>query len=217
MARWVLWSGAGATRSDMEVNIQTITGLFETYEQARKAVHLLDEAGIHRANISLVSSASDELEPDEIGEGATVGGEIGAGLGAAGGLLAGLGIVAIPGFGPVVAAGWLFATAMGAIAGAGVGAATGSFVGALTRAGIPEADAHVLAESVRRGGAIVSAKVDEAHADAALAILRHAEGVDVASRRGIYEREGWKGYEDRVEREAEKEEADRYPMVPPVV
>ncbi len=217
MVRWVLWSGAGATRSDMEVNIQTITGLFETYEQARKAVHLLDEAGIHRANISLVSSASDELEPDEIGEGATVGGEIGAGLGAAGGLLAGLGIVAIPGFGPVVAAGWLFATAMGAIAGAGVGAATGSFVGALTRAGIPEADAHVLAESVRRGGAIVSAKVDEAHADAALAILRHAEGVDVASRRGTYEREGWKGYEDRVEREAEKEEADRYPMVPPVV
>jgi hypothetical protein len=208
--------GAGATRSDMEVNIQTITGLFETYEQARKAVHLLDEAGIHRANISLVSSASDELEPDEIGEGATVGGEIGAGLGAAGGLLAGLGIVAIPGFGPVVAAGWLFATAMGAIAGAGVGAATGSFVGALTRAGIPEADAHVLAESVRRGGAIVSAKVDEAHADAALAILRHADGVDVASRRGAYEREGWKGYEDRVEREAEKEEADRYPVVPPV-
>ena len=209
--------GSGATRSDTEVKIQTITGLFETYGQARKAVHLLDEAGIHRANISLVSSAGDELEPDEIGEGATVGGEIGAGLGAAGGLLAGLGIVAIPGFGPVVAAGWLFATAMGAIAGAGVGAATGSFVGALTRAGIPEADAHVLAESVRRGGAIVSAKVDEAHAAAAVAILRHADGADIASRRDAYEREGWKGYEDRLERETEKEEADRYPMVPPLV
>lgn len=202
-----------------EVTIQTITGLFDTYEHARQAVHLLDEAGIHRADISLVSRADDELEADEVGEGATVGGEIGAGLGAAGGLLAGLGIVAIPGFGAVFAGGWLLATALGALAGAGVGAATGGFVGALTQAGIPEADAHVLAESVRRGGAIVSARVDVAHVVPATAILRHAEGFDLASRRESYEREGWR--ERPEERELELENGtrptDRTPMVPPVV
>lgn len=178
-----------------EATIQTITGLFDTYEHARQAVRLLDEAGIHRADISLVSRAGDGPAEDEVADGAATGGEIGAGLGAAGGLLAGLGIVAIPGFGAVVASGWLIATAVGAIAGAGVGAATGGLVGALTNDDIPEADAQVLAENVRRGGAVVSARVDEAHAEAAMAILRHAGGADIAGRRDSYQCEGWQGFE----------------------
>ncbi len=199
--------------------MQTITGLFDTYEHARQAVHSLHEAGVRRADISLVSRTADDVPPDEIGEGATAGAEIGAGLGAAGGLLAGLGIVAIPGLGPVVAGGWLFATAIGAMAGAGVGAATGSLVGALTRAGIPETDAHVMAESVRRGGAIVSARVDEAHAEAAAAILRHATGADIASRRDAYEREGWREFreEQELDLETATRPTDRYPTVPPLV
>lgn len=173
--------------------------MFDTYEHARQAVRLLDEAGIHRADISLVSraeDAGDDTGDDEVADGAAKGGEIGAGLGAAGGLLAGLGIVAIPGFGAVAATGWLIATAVGAIAGAGVGAATGGLVGAMTNDDIPEADAQVLAENVRRGGAVVSARVDEAHAEAALAILRHAGGTDIAGRRDSYEQEGWRGYQD---------------------
>jgi hypothetical protein len=186
---------AARIRAPGEATIQTITGLFDTYEHARQAVRLLDEAGIHRADISLVSRA-EEAGEDEVADGAAMGGEIGAGLGAAGGLLAGLGIVAIPGFGAVVAGGWLIATAVGAIAGAGVGAATGGLVGAMTSDDIPEADAQVLAENVRRGGAVVSARVDEAHAEAALAILRHAGGTDIAGRRDTYEKEGWRGYRD---------------------
>ena len=100
-----------------------------------------------------------------------------------------------------------------------MGAATGGLVGALTRAGIPEADAHVLAESVRRGGAIVSARVDEAHAEAAAAILRHAEGADIQSRREAFEKEGWRAYEEELEYEEETatRPTDRYPMVPPLV
>ena len=184
-----------------EAAIQTISGLFDSYEHAKQAVRLLDEAGIHSADISLVSRAGEEAEAEDVAEdatvGATVGGEIGAGLGAAGGLLAGLGIVAIPGLGAVFAVGWLFATAVGAIAGAGVGAAAGSLIAGLTHAGVPEADAHVMAESVRRGGAVVSARVDERHAQAAAAILRHAEGADIASRREAYEREGWRGFDER--------------------
>lgn len=181
-------------------------------------MHLLDEAGIHSADISLVSHAGEEAEPDvDVSEGATVGGEIGAGLGAAGGLIAGLGIIAVPGLGAVFAAGWLFATAVGALAGAGVGAAAGSLVAGLTRAGIPEEDAHVVAESVRRGGAVVSARVDDAHVVAAAAILRHAEGSDIASRREAYQREGWQGFDERREPAKADADADRYPMVPPLV
>lgn len=196
--------------------MQTITGLFDTYEHATAAVHALREAGIDRADISLVASTPPDFEPDEVGEGATTGAEVGAGLGAAGGLLAGLGIIAIPGLGPVVASGWLFATAIGALAGAGVGAATGGLVGALTGAGLSETEAAVLAESVRRGGAIVSARVDEAHAGPAVAILRHAEGVDIADRRRDYEQEGWTGFDEETPVEPPTK-PDTYPYVPPIV
>lgn len=157
--------------------MQTISGLFDTYEHASAAVHALHEAGIAHADISLVSSTPANFDSDPVDEGATTGAEVGAGLGAAGGLLAGLGILTIPGFGPLVAGGWLFATAMGSLAGAGIGAAAGGLVGTLTSAGIAESEAHELAEKVRSGGAIVTARVDEAHAGPAAAILRHAAGL----------------------------------------
>jgi len=196
--------------------MQTITGLFDTYEHAAGAVRALGEAGIRDTDISVVfrhdlpeeppegpepeavlgaadaaAGEAGEPEADAVEGDATLGGEIGAGLGAAGGLLAGLGIIAIPGFGPVVAGGWLVATALGAIAGAGLGAATGSLVGALTSAGVPEDHAHVVTEGLRRGGAIVTARVDARHAEAALAILQHAPGIDLEQRRRAYEQEGW--------------------------
>jgi hypothetical protein len=76
-----------------------------------------------------------------------------------------------------------------------------------------------MAESVRRGGAIVSARVDEMHAEAAAAILRHAPGADIASRREAYEREGWRQFEEQeqLELETTTRPTDRFPMVPPLV
>lgn len=195
--------------------MQTIVGQFDSYEHAAAAVHALHEAGISHTDISFVANTPADYEPDDVAEGATTGAEVGAGLGAAGGLLAGLGIIAIPGLGPVVAAGWLFATAIGAIAGAGVGAATGSLVGALTSAGVSETEAKVLAEKVERGGAIVSARVDEAHAGPAIAILRHAKGVDPTVDRQVLEAEGWTGFDEAEPRPPRR--ADDYPFVPPIV
>src|SRR5205085_5078419 len=104
---------------------------------------------------------------DDRAEGAGTGAGIGAGIGGAAGLLAGLGLLAIPGVGPVVAAGWLVATAAGAATGAVVGGAAGGLVGSLTGAGVPENDAHFYAEGVRRGGTLVTARVDDARASAA--------------------------------------------------
>lgn len=192
--------------------MQTITGLFDSYEHATAAVHALHDAGIAHADISLVASTPPDFEPDDVGEGATTGAEVGAGLGAAGGLLAGLGIIAIPGLGPVVAGGWLFATAIGALAGAGIGAATGGLVGALTSAGVPEADAHMLTESIKRGGAIVTARVDETHAGVAAAILRHAEGIDMEERRRLDD-DG----EPPDPADEAKPRPENYPFLPPMV
>jgi len=180
--------------------MRTVTGLFDTYEHATTAVHALKDAGINSADISFIANSPKDIEDiDAIGEGATTGAELGAVLGGAGGLLAGLGLLAIPGLGPVVASGWLFAAAMGAMAGAGVGAATGGIVGSLTHAGVPEADAHVYAEGVRRGGALVTARVDDAHAETADAILRASNGIDIADRRKAYENEGWSGFDETAE------------------
>lgn len=69
-------------------------------------------------------------------------------MGGTAGLLAGLGLMAIPGVGPVVAAGWLVST----LAGAAAGGAAGSVVGALTQAGVSKEDADIYVEGLRRGG-----------------------------------------------------------------
>lgn len=71
--------------------------------------------------------------------------------------MAGIGLLAISGLGPVVAAGWLASMAVGAAA----GAATGGIVGALTEAGLSREDASRYAEGVRRGGTLVTAKVPD--------------------------------------------------------
>ena len=90
---------------------------------------------------------------DDRTEGAAAGGGIGAAVGGTAGLLAGLGRMAIPGVGPVVAAGRL----LPALTGAAAGGATGGIIGALSQqASISDEEANVYAEGLRRGGALVS-------------------------------------------------------------
>ena len=148
----------------------TISRLYDNHNDAQQAVRRLESAGVPHSDISIVANNSDswfnadkKVDRDRDGvddraEGAGKGAGIGAGVGGTAGLLAGLGLLAIPGLGPVVAAGWLAATAVGAAA----GAATGGIVGALTEAGVSEEDAHSYAEGVRRGGTLVSARVADA-------------------------------------------------------
>ena len=69
------------------------------------------------------------------------------------------GMLAIPGVGPVVAAGWLVATAVGAVAGGAAGAAVGGITGTFVAAGIDESDADFYAETIRRGGTVVTASL----------------------------------------------------------
>lgn len=183
--------------------MKTITGLFDSHDQADQAVRSLKEAGVKGEDISIVANNSDGTYDTDNGDGVAEGVGAGAGLGAVvggtGGLLAGLGMLAIPGVGPVVAGGWLLATAIGAATGAAVGGAAGGIIGALTDAGVDERDAHVYAEGVRRGGILVTARVEESRADAAAAILHDSSVVDIETRRRDYEAEGWEGFDENSE------------------
>ncbi len=198
--------------------MKTVTGLFDTYSDASAAVNALEAQGIPSDNISIVSNNGDNRHKHEdndngAAEGAGTGAGIGAVVGGAGGLLTGLGIMAIPGVGPVVAAGWLAATAAGAIAGAVAGGATGGLIGALTDSGVSEDDAHVYAEGVRRGGTLVTARVDDAREAEAQAILKQSNWVDPAARRQAYTEQGWTKFDHSAEPYGPTEiaqERDRY-------
>jgi heat induced stress protein YflT len=179
---------------------QTVTALYDTYEAAVSAVKALEAWGVAPSNISIVSNNVDNRaskdRPTETAEDAGKGAGIGAAVGGVGGLLTGLGLLAIPGVGPVVAGGWLVATAAGAVTGAIVGGAAGSLVGALTGAGVPEREAHIYAEGVRRGGTLVTARVDDARAATAREILQRYNWVDPAVRGAAYRETGWTSFDE---------------------
>jgi len=173
--------------------MRTVTALFDSHSAAEDAVARLETAGFPSDDISVVSH-NDENESNA-GSGAGVGAGLGAAVGGAGGLLTGLGVMAIPGVGPVVAAGWLAATLAGAVGGAVVGGVAGGLIGALTESGVSEDDAHVYAESVRRGGSLVTARVGDERAAEADAILAGTNRVDVGMRRKLYAEEGWQRFD----------------------
>ncbi|WP_337181062.1 general stress protein [Shinella sp.] len=181
--------------------MKTVTALFDDYSDASAAVSALEARGVPSSDISIVSNNADDRHGKEsnAAEGAGAGAGIGAAVGGVGGLLTGLGIMAIPGVGPVVAAGWLAATAAGAAAGAVAGGAAGGLIGAMTDSGVPEEHAHVYAEGVRRGGTLVTARVDDGLYAEAEAILRKSNWVDPDARRAAYAEGGWSRFDDTLE------------------
>lgn len=182
----------------------TISRLYNSNAEARAAVRELEAAGVSHGDISILASNADnsydektktfpdrDLDgKDDRKEGAGAGAGVGAAAGGAVGLLAGLGLMAIPGVGPVVAAGWLVST----LAGAAAGGAAGGIIGALTQAGVNDEDAQVYAEGLRRGGAVVSARVADADATR-LQSLMDRSSVKIADRRAAYQKSGWKSYD----------------------
>lgn len=178
---------------------RTLSRLYDGYADASATVRDLEEAGFAHSDVSLLgpnnaNGYGDEaaVEPDQAnaaGAGATVGTVLGGGAG----LLAGLGSLAIPGIGPLVAAGWLIAT----ITGAGAGAAAGGIIGALTGSGHDEEEAHVYAEGVRRGGTLVSVRTTtDTRVAEAERILDRRNPVDPSTRRADYHAAGWTGFDE---------------------
>jgi hypothetical protein len=112
--------------------------------------------------------------------------------------MAGVGALAVPGLGPIVAAGWLVAALTGAGVGAAVGAGAGGLIGALVHEGVSEEDANVYAEGVRRGGYLVTVRVENTRVAEAQRILS-SRGVDTAARRSAYQREGWTRFDEAAQ------------------
>jgi hypothetical protein len=195
----------------------TITRLFDSHTEALDAVAELEASGVSHDKISIVSNNADNWHSgsagghqgplgdhngdgendvaDGTGKGATTGGLLGGGAG----LLAGLGMLAIPGLGPVVAAGWLASTAVGAAVGAVAGGATGGLLGALKEAGHSDEEANVYSEGVRRGGTLVSIKAEDAEKDRLESILNGKRGYDAATRGEAYRQTGWSRFDADAE------------------
>ena len=171
----------------------TLTKVYEDHDVARVVVQELETSGFPPESISLLANKKvsvlydDVDDASEAGDGAAAG----AGVGGAVGLLAGLGILTIPGLGPVLAAGWLASTVVGAIA----GGVAGGLVGALIDAGVPEDHAHVYSEAVRRGGTLLSVKVGENDVALARAILDRHTSIDPVHRGAEYRKSGWKQFD----------------------
>jgi len=189
--------------------MKNVVGMFDNVRDAEAAVRDLRNAGVQDADISFVGRDKDEATMasneylaeghSEAAEGAGLGATSGTVVGGLTGLLVGLGILAIPGVGPVIAAGTL-ATALGTTAlGAGIGAAAGGLLGALVGAGVPEEDAHIYAEGIRRGNALVMACVDDTMVDTTIDIMDRHNVVDIDERAQSYRDTGWSGFDANAE------------------
>jgi len=127
--------------------------------------------------------------------GAAAGAVTGGVVGGAAGLAASLMGLAIPGIGPIIAAGPIVAT----LSGAGVGAVAGGLIGGLTDMGVSKSDAEYYAESVRRGGALVTVRADDTRADRAAEIMRNHGAVDIEQRAEQWRERGWTGWNDKAD------------------
>lgn len=111
-------------------------------------------------------------------EGATVGAGAGGVVGGALGLLAGIGLLAIPGFGPFIAAGPIMAS----LSGIAVGAAVGGIAGALVGMGIPEIEAKRYENKVKDGNILISAHSESStEVTRAKEIFAAANATDISS------------------------------------
>jgi hypothetical protein len=176
----------------------TVIGLYDRLEDAQNAVSELVSAGFPRENISIVAADTEGKfktyvgAPGEgVGEGVATGAGVGAAVGGLGGLLIGLGALAIPGIGPVLAAGPIAS----ALIGAGVGAVTGGLIGALVDAGVPEEQANLYAEGVRRGGTLVKVTAPEDRVDEANRIMDRFNPIDIDQRATTWRSENWNRFD----------------------
>ncbi|MBA3444621.1 MAG: YsnF/AvaK domain-containing protein [Gemmatimonadales bacterium] len=159
----------------------TVVGLFKDQVDAEQAIERLKKAGFSESQIGVAirdRSQQEELiegTGTQAAEGATTGAIGGGVLGGVIGLLAGVGALAIPGIGPIIAGGALAST----LAGAGIGAAAGGLLGALTGMGIPEEDARHFDEGFRAGGTLVTVNAGSRNEEARECLLE--SGADLGS------------------------------------
>jgi hypothetical protein len=158
-------------------------GIYPDRMSFERALEALRAAEFRNSDISVILPDRDHTTHDLVAEihskapeGIATGAGTGAAVGGILGWLVGIGALAIPGIGPLVAAGPIVA----ALAGAGAGGATGGLVGGLVGAGIPEVEAKRYAGRIREGGYLISVHCDDrVWAKRAEEVLEATGGKDV--------------------------------------
>ncbi|WP_217561262.1 general stress protein [Paenibacillus sp. GbtcB18] len=170
-------------------------GVFQSIREAHRAIEALKEHGYRNEDISVLAKHREEFGPyterqeiagkeDTKAEKGAIGG---AAIGSAAGLIAGIGLMAVPGIGPILAAGPLAAALSGAAIGAGAGGVTGALVGA----GIPEEEIENYHSRVDRGDILLVVDTPEDKWELVNEILRENRDDNVTadehSKSDVYE------------------------------
>jgi hypothetical protein len=141
----------------------SVFGIFNSRQGVETAVSALKDADFRSSDISILAPENlgdirdiGTVKSTKAPEGAATGGTSGAVLGGVLGWLVGIGALAIPGIGPVLAAGPIVA----ALAGVGVGATVGGLTGALIGFGVPEFEAKRYETRLGKGGILLSVHAD---------------------------------------------------------
>lgn len=163
----------------------SIFGIYTSRQGVEAAVQALRDADFRSSDISVLAPENlgdirdiATVKSTKAPEGATAGGTSGAVVGGVLGWLVGIGALAIPGIGPLLAAGPI----MAALAGVGVGAAVGGLTGALVGFGVPEYEAKRYETRLKKGGILVSVHADNHEwISRAKSILEKTGAEDVSS------------------------------------
>jgi hypothetical protein len=185
----------------------TIVALYDHYKDASQAVTDLLQAGAEREKISLLANNLNGDHPtlttnpsfgreefdtkDEKQPAVVTGAEFGIGVGGIFGVLVGTGAIMVPGIGALVAAGTLATLAAGAAAGGIVG----GVIGLLAEHGVSNADSHLYAEGLKRGGTLVTVVADDGRLDTFRQIFKTHGAVDIEKRSATWEAEGWVAFD----------------------
>ncbi|HAK72862.1 MAG TPA: hypothetical protein DCP36_03425 [Sporomusaceae bacterium] len=166
-------ASANASQSNAGAGVKAVIGVFADRDSAEKAVRQLRSQGFNTEEINIISKGQNKsgskTYEDDITDGALTGGT----LGGIGGLLVGAGALAIPGIGPIIAAGPIAAALSGAVA--------GSIAGGLIDWGIPAETSQKYEQSVAQGNILAVIRSDASKVQQAAQILRQNGASDVES------------------------------------
>jgi hypothetical protein len=179
---------------------RTVTALYPDFASAQAVADDLVSMGFQPDTISIVANdasgqyastfatqAAAMQEDVSAGEGASFGAVIGG--------LVGLGAMAIPGIGPVIAAGPLVALLIGAGVGAATGAVTGGLIAGLVDMGIPEDEAGYYAEGVRRGGVLLLVNTTGDWVERVVEVMEAYNPINVERMITEWRSGGWAGFD----------------------
>ncbi len=172
---------------------KTLVAVFDDPHEAEATAKELREIGITEQEISLIANRAacgpnvgpipETGSQDKTGQGIA--------MGAIGGFTAGVVALALPGIGPIIAAGPLAA----GLAGAGTGAAAGGLLGRLFTRGVTKDEAGCYCEAIRRGGILLTVEMPDEHVERVEYIVGKHRTLDIEDCAEAWREEGWTGFQ----------------------